>query len=392
MEIFKHRLNKLISYDPVKFEEVSATNIHRMHVMAWLMGFINIVHIVIFWIHVPSEPAHVVKWYYLIIIVHSIMLIVNSALGLIAYKLEKGANQTAKLAYVIQGISIIANLFFGILLCVSDQLVTSNINPLLTACIGVGVLFLIPPIMAIVVYSIVFAVFINLVPLTQQVPELLEHVRINSVTAVGMGFGVSWVLWRNQLLRIEQKRIIDDQQRKLEEKNQYLEFLATHDPLTGLYNRAHIVELADRIIINSRMEKREACLLLLDIDFFKTINDTYGHPAGDQLLKDISMIVSNSIRTSDIAARLGGEEFIILLPETDQDAGYQVAESLRMQIQDYHFTYEGQILRVTASFGMARLVDSFSTSYSEADVALYSAKKTGRNRVSITSIVSVAES
>lgn len=363
----------IFKYDPTIYKDLSIINIHRIHVMGWIMGLINIVHVVIFWLNIPSNPDHVVRWYELIIIIHSIMLFTNGILGFTSFWIEKKRKQSHKIGYVIQCLSIFANLLFGILLCVSDQLVTTNINPLLIACIGVGVIFLIPPIVSVVFYSVTFFLFFNLVTWTQHIPELLEHIRINSVTAAGMGFGVSWVLWRNNLLRNQQQAIIEDQKRKLEEKNEYLQFVATRDPLTGLLNRVCFREL-----VNTELLKHgSACMVLLDIDFFKQINDNYGHPAGDGILKETAKI--STLRRSDIAARLGGEEFIILLPETNLQNGREVAEKLRRKIQDYSFQTEGQILKITASFGIAELTNSFDTCYSQADQALYTAKKNGRN-------------
>ncbi|WCN36385.1 GGDEF domain-containing protein [Aneurinibacillus uraniidurans] len=348
------------------------------------MGFINAAHVIFFWAHIiPGNSDHMIRWSYLIIVIHSLMLFINGILGLLAFILKKREKQATKIAYFVQFISAFINLVFGVLLCISDQLVTTDINPLLTASIGVGVIFLIPPIVAAVLYSTIFFLFFNMITWTQNVPELLEHVRANSLAAIGMGFGVSWLLWMNNVVKIQQERLIKDQKRKLEETNENLWFLATHDSLTGLFNRSYFIELVEMEKDKVCGIKSEACIIVLDIDFFKKINDTFGHPAGDEILRETSRILVSTLRSVDVSARLGGEEFIVLLPETDLEAGEKVAEKLRKIIQEYSFSFHGRLIKVTASFGVARLTDSFHMCYTEADQALYVAKKRGRNCVEI---------
>ncbi|WP_318502365.1 GGDEF domain-containing protein [Bacillus sp. T3] len=373
----------LYKYDVKIFEDLSALNIRRMYLMGIIMGIINIVHIVVFWINITSSPKYVIHWHYLIIFFHAIMFLFNSFLGFIAYWIEKNRKQGQRISYFIQGLSILTNLLIGISLCVSDQLVTTNINPLLTACIGVGVIFLIPPIVSAAYYIITFLLFFSMVTWTQTAPDLLEHVRINSLTATGMGFGVSWILWRNHFFRAQQQKIIEEQKRELEEKNEYLHYLAIHDPLSGLFTRGYFTELVNEEIIKNMDAISEACIILLDLDYFKKINDRFGHPAGDQVIKETAKIISYGLRQTDVAARLGGEEFIILLPETNLQTGKELAENLRRAIQDYGFEFEGKPLEITASLGVARLTDTFDTCYRQADDALYASKKRGRNCVEV---------
>ncbi|ANB58513.1 diguanylate cyclase domain protein [Anoxybacillus sp. B7M1] len=377
----KSKFFQLISFDRKLLEAASVINIQRMYLLSWIMGAINIVHIAFFGLNVPSSPQHVVLWYHSIITLHLTMLLANMILGLIAFKIKKQEKEGEKKAYLMQTMSIFLNLLFGILLCVSDQLVTTNINPLLTACIGVGLIFLIPPIIAVVVYAATFFLFFYMVTWTQHVPELLIHIRINSVTATGMGLGISLILWKNHLSKLKQNHVIQEQQRNLEEKNESLQFLATRDALTGLFNRMHFIELANTEAIKNGKTNQEACIIILDIDFFKKVNDDFGHPAGDQILKELSDIIQATLKITDISARLGGEEFIILLPQTGLQLGKEIAEQLRQTIEAHSFSYEGKTIKVTASFGIAKLSHSFHTCYNDADKALYMAKQTGRNRV-----------
>lgn len=165
----------------------------------------------------------------------------------------------------------------------------------------------------------------------------------------------------------------------MKKKNEHLQYIASHDPLTGLYNRTYFMEMVDGEVIRNKRMDGEACIILLDIDYFKQINDNVGHPAGDKILKDTAKIITSQLRQSDVPARLGGEEFIILLTETNLESGRVVSEKLRKEIQDFSFQFEGQCLNITASLGVAKLEDSFDTCYRQVDQALYNAKKQGRN-------------
>jgi diguanylate cyclase (GGDEF)-like protein/PAS domain S-box-containing protein len=159
-----------------------------------------------------------------------------------------------------------------------------------------------------------------------------------------------------------------------------LEKKATIDSLTGIYNRMKFEEIMDEEIERISVNGKDLSILLLDIDYFKAINDTYGHQAGDTVLKELSSLISENIKTSDILARWGGEEFVIILPGTNVDGAFQFAEKLRKIIKHNHFTDIG---KMTASFGVGQLgeYETKSTLFEKVDKALYIAKNNGRNRV-----------
>lgn len=171
------------------------------------------------------------------------------------------------------------------------------------------------------------------------------------------------------------------ERKALEEK---LQQLANTDPLTGLFNRRVFLERlkheSDRI---SRLGGF-AALLMLDLDFFKHINDTYGHSTGDEALRQFAKIVKNHSRSMDVPARLGGEEFAILLPSTGQNEADIVAERLRKEVSEISIEHPKGIVQMTVSIGGA-LISTYNAdgelALSHADNALYIAKKTGRNRI-----------
>ena len=171
---------------------------------------------------------------------------------------------------------------------------------------------------------------------------------------------------------------------ELHSANEKLHELAFRDALTGLYNHRYFQESMDRELERSRRYQREFSLIIFDIDHFKKINDTYGHPTGDRVLIAISRGVEQSVRGSDIIARYGGEEFAVILPETDLTAANAVAERLRNDIERLDIFVDGMTIKATVSVGYtcyrnsARIQEK-SAIIGMADRALYIAKQSGRN-------------
>lgn len=165
-----------------------------------------------------------------------------------------------------------------------------------------------------------------------------------------------------------------------------MELLASMDKLTGIYNRHKFEELFTLEVERSRRFKTPLSLILIDIDHFKNVNDTYGHDVGDSILINLAKVVKNSIRNLDIFSRWGGEEFLILIPNTDLDQAHTLAQKLRVIVEKNDFPIAGNI---TISIGVSTLQvdDSFDTLFKRADNALYHAKKSGRNQVVLESEV-----
>ena len=164
---------------------------------------------------------------------------------------------------------------------------------------------------------------------------------------------------------------------KMQEK---IKRLSEEDYLTKLYNRRKIHEIIETEIVRSRRYNSPFAVLLLDIDDFKKINDTFGHNTGDKVLVQLSCILRLTVRESDIAGRWGGEEFLVICPETSIDGAISLAEKLRKNIDNNKFEDAGNI---TASIGVASIQhdDNVKSLVHRADKALYSAKKAGKNRV-----------
>jgi len=174
---------------------------------------------------------------------------------------------------------------------------------------------------------------------------------------------------------------------KVEETNRQLLIMSQTDSLTGLYNRRYFMDLFTVEFERALRYENDLSFIILDIDHFKSINDTHGHQAGDEVLKKTAEMVKSNLRTSDCICRYGGEEFCMLLPQTNLDRAIIIAEKLRRTVSEAFFPVNGSTITLTASFGVThfRKEDKLFTDLIErADKALYEAKNNGRNRVEYT--------
>lgn len=178
-------------------------------------------------------------------------------------------------------------------------------------------------------------------------------------------------------LRLQLKDALDyERQLRVEQQS-----LAITDPLTGLYNRLKLDEVMTRQILRQKNFSSDLSIILMDVDHFKHVNDTYGHQVGDEVLKEFAQILRQNIRASDVVGRWGGEEFLIICPNTNLEGSSKLAEKLRQVISKTTFTIVG---KKTASFGVSsyHAEDTAADVLSRADSQLYLAKQSGRNRVS----------
>jgi diguanylate cyclase (GGDEF)-like protein len=161
--------------------------------------------------------------------------------------------------------------------------------------------------------------------------------------------------------------------------------LAITDVLTGLFNRRHLFSLGEQAIKNAKRYQSPLTAMMIDIDHFKQINDTYGHAAGDEALRKLAHQIRRSLRTADIPGRYGGEEFIILMPETDLASGHKIAERLLKMARKVRISNNQTAFGFTISIGLAEQLQANTQTLDQlvdqADKALYKAKQSGRNQV-----------
>ncbi|MEI6531412.1 MAG: diguanylate cyclase [Chlamydiota bacterium] len=173
--------------------------------------------------------------------------------------------------------------------------------------------------------------------------------------------------------------------KKLGNKSRKLQKIAEHDPLTKIYNRWALYEMARKELAKAQRTNQPLSLLMIDFDHFKKINDQHGHLAGDSMLKHFAELLSKSLRNYDIVARFGGEEFVIILPNTSPENALLVAEKLRKKTETTPLHFEGVEIGLTISIGVACLHKDCTTLeelIQKADSCMYASKHAGRNKVS----------
>jgi diguanylate cyclase (GGDEF)-like protein len=212
--------------------------------------------------------------------------------------------------------------------------------------------------------------------------ELSAFTLLLVVLSIGM-----LVLKRYAEMRHRLEMLVEERTEQLRRKSLELERQATHDKLTGLFNRRYADDYLQREIENARRHERDFTIALADIDHFKQINDRFSHAAGDEVLRRVSRILVNRCRKTDVVARYGGEEFLLCFPETNVDFAEQICGQIRAAIEKADWSaiahLVGDDFHITISFGVAEIGrDSRRTTIlGEADSRLYQAKHGGRNRV-----------
>ena len=211
----------------------------------------------------------------------------------------------------------------------------------------------------------------NMVGVMQQVTEEMN-----------LNYRVSGVKWIVELRSLAEyfNRLLST----VQEYNTKLEELSIRDPLTGLYNRRKFQEFLQYEIIRATRHQRGFSVIMIDLDNFKYINDTFGHPIGDMVLRELTAMLLAELRKGDVLARLGGDEFAIILPETPASSGLQVANKLHQTLTGKEFELPVGKIRTTASFSMVSFPEDGKTEneiYSAMDVVLYKAKTHGKNQV-----------
>ena len=164
---------------------------------------------------------------------------------------------------------------------------------------------------------------------------------------------------------------------------QTLQHAATHDPLTGVFNRRYSDSLLEQEVERAKFQHSPLSVMLIDIDFFKRVNDTYGHQVGDQVLINLSSLLQKRIRSTDSLARWGGEEFLLILPSASVDNAKKIAEIIRKSVYELDFPNLAESVTVSIGISAFGITDTPNTIIRRADEALYEAKRNGRNRVEL---------
>ena len=354
-------------------DECTLINIKRIYYLSLIIIPSRILHILLFVGSSPTSKA----WARGIIFSHSVLLVFWIVVLFVTYRL-KDKTQTNTFIHFLQYIVVIVTMASGVVIVAIDQMITTNITPLLTVSIVIGAVFLIRPLISAIIYFSSYMAYYYLIALTITNQQVLLSNRVNGTTVVSIGFLISVMIWYYNYTNITQRKHIEMQQKQLER-------LAYYDPLTNLYNRHFFNKIIEKEFSYVQRYGHKSAIIILDIDDFENINDTYGHLVGDQVLKQLTKLIVGNVRESDTVSRFGGEEFIILAPKISLDGGVALAEKLRKLIAENEFVTGATTSYITASFGVSllRATEKYGPEnyFSLADKALYLAKKRGKNRV-----------
>jgi len=194
------------------------------------------------------------------------------------------------------------------------------------------------------------------------------------------------ILFVTIYLLLKINRLKNQANQKLETVNSKLYELATTDGMTQVFNRRHFLEMAEREFVRQQRSSQKSILLMVDIDFFKQVNDRYGHAMGDETIKAVARVLGSNLRESDLLGRLGGEEFSLMLSDCGIDMAREVAQRLCKDVAELEIVFKDFSVRVTVSIGLSEMRaddSSLEVALHRADKALYQAKEGGRNSVSV---------
>ena len=365
--------------------EIAHDNLRRLLGMAVVMLCINLLHALTFSGPHGAESTAVAQWRQALVNLHLGMAGVTTVMALLAGWLhQRGPKAGAAWVQLCGLAGFVLALVFAALVVAVDQWVTPNITPFLIACAVVGVTLLQRPLVAAVLFALAAAVLMGALAQTQADPTLLLSNQVNGFTAAVLAWALATLTWRKTARNLLLQRQLTLRQAEMEGQQQALVRLATRDGLTALFNRAEIERLGRLEVARAQRYGLPLGVLVVDLDHFKRVNDQWGHPAGDAVLVAVAQELRQHVRVSDMVGRLGGEEFIVLLPHTDHAAALCLAEKLRQRVADLQVSWGGQALTLTASVGLASAIGTeadFDILYRQADHALYSAKAAGRNAV-----------
>lgn len=366
-------------------DQAAVVNIARLRAIAPLVAALNAVHVLVFlvqWVDTPSDSSRY-RWALGLLVTHLVMGLTMLTVALLVRHLHRTHQSRwgQELAVVVGAVG----LGFSIAVACIDQWITPAITPFLITSAVVGVGLYIRPRVALWLYLATCAVFYLAIGLTQHDPAQLLSNRLNGATACLMGAMLSMLLWRKFTTITLQQAQLEKANAELLVRQREMERLTRQDGLTGLFNRNTFVDLTCRELDRAKRQSSATAILLLDLDHFKRVNDTWGHPAGDAVLRHVASLAGTTVRSTDLVGRLGGEEFIIMLPNTSVPAARTLAEKLRQRIAATPVRWQDTSIPITASIGLAGTTaqekHDFDSLYAQADKALYQAKQLGRNRV-----------
>ncbi|BBG65770.1 diguanylate cyclase/phosphodiesterase (GGDEF & EAL domains) with PAS/PAC sensor [Hydrogenimonas sp.] len=226
---------------------------------------------------------------------------------------------------------------------------------------------------------------IDAAPYKENELRLLKTALITSIIALLIALFIARAIYRSAIRQSKEEK--ERLERLVKERTHEIELLSKTDSLTGLWNRGYLEEMLEIEFKRARRYGHNVSIAVVDLDHFKHINDNFGHMAGDEVLRQVSEHIRSCIRETDFVGRYGGEEIVVILPETDIKTAKVIAEKIRETIEANPVEFEGQTINVTSSIGVSNLRPEhkdYLEVFAEADEALYHAKENGRNMVVVS--------
>jgi diguanylate cyclase (GGDEF)-like protein len=363
----------------------SEFNLRRIPIVTMVVAVINTVFVL--WLALVLWQQHgesdLTRWKLGMLVTHLLMGLSFGALAWLTRMVAFVPNSRSGklLPLLVMGLGLL----FVTGIAAINQWVSPDMTPFVIGVLACSLAVVLRPLSAAWIFAGAYLLFVYAMGVTQLDPQTLLFNRLNGLAAVVMAWALSFLLWRNfTTIRLQHEQL-EKANTELQTKQRELLRLTRLDGLTGLYNRTTFVEVSRQELARAKRQASNTTILLLDLDFFKRVNDTWGHPAGDAVLKNVAFIANNTVRATDLVGRLGGEEFIILLPNTSLEAARVLAEKLRANMERHPTAWENGAIKTTISIGLASTSAAenrdFDHLYTAADKALYQAKERGRNQV-----------
>lgn len=359
---------------------IALTNISRLRLMSVVIIVIEIFLIITIGLHgyaqVPANLLWIRQSYF---ILHALLAFFSLfTLGISSAWLAMGLQNPRKVDRFFTPLTMAILLALVSMINTLDQISNGQINVLLINMLVFSAILLIRFPTNLLVFSIPFAIFISGMFYFRIPPEIARIDFINASICYFVVLVNSKYVYDNHYINLIKNS-------QLEEANQQLSFLSSHDGLTGLANRRNFDIQVEREIALVRRYSQKSSLVLIDIDHFKSINDDYGHLVGDRVLQEFGKILKMNIRDIDLAARWGGEEFILLISQTPVSGAVAIARRIQNTLQETSIHVDAFSIKISASFGIVPLCAennlTVEEAYRQVDLLLYQAKMNGRNQI-----------
>ena len=335
----------------------------------------------------PSIRPELVRWADALSSVHATTGGIVLVLALFVHWLLQPRGRATAAGVALHGLLCVTYLVFGVITSAIDigAAAPGGLSSYIMVCIVVAMISLMRPALALPLFIGGLLAFGLMLDASRVDRAMLSSLVINAVAVTFLAIVTSVIAWRqyvkNYVLRHELTAAND----VLIAKQRELEGLSERDLLTGLYHRQRVLQLLETELARALRSPQELSLVMLSLDNFQPLREQWGHPAGDELLRQTAALLAQTVRSTDIVARIGADEFMLLLPNTDRDNAMTVAEKLRMQLRRMPARWPGQAAPITASLGVTALafneLATVDALYAAADRALYAAQQSGRDRV-----------